>query len=103
MGVDERVVLCSIQGVLHNMAERINTHEDGRAAFCCNFRPEGFEDGPGDVGVSGTEFAEASEGDVGLEGDGEGVLLGYFYAFQDGVVGFADLVEPVGSVCGLGP
>jgi hypothetical protein len=79
MGVDERVILSSIQGVLHDVAKGIKTHEDGRAIWGRDFGPEGLEDGPGDVGVSGAKLAEAGERDVVLEGDGEGVFLGYLY------------------------
>lgn len=78
----------------------IQAHEDWRAflslACCwagggCEFFHKGLPDRPGEVGVPGTKFGEAGEGDVGLDGDGEGVLFAEAQAVEEGVVGFCDI------------
>lgn len=53
-----------------------------------------MEDGPGDFGVAGAELGEAVEGDVGLEGDGESMLVGGLQGGEEGIVGFCNLAEP---------
>ena len=60
-----------------------------------------MEDGPGDVGVTGAEFGKAVEGDVGLEGNGEGVFVGDLELGEDRRVGSLNLGKEVGHVVPL--
>lgn len=99
MGVDEFVFWTTVRGHFHDVAEAVKGEEDWGPVRRGDFFPEGEEDGPGDFGVAGAEFGEAGEGDVGLKGDGEGVLVGELEGGEEAIVGFGDLAEPV---CGIG-
>ena len=61
--------------------------------------PEGEEDGPGDFGVGRAKEGETVEGDVRLDGDGEGGRRGgECEGGEEGGVGAGDGGEKVGDV-----
>lgn len=59
VGVNRLEVCRTVGGVLHSVLEGIEGHKDGGAARGGDFGPESLEDGPGDVGIAGSELTEA--------------------------------------------
>lgn len=102
MGVDELIVRAAVGGRFHGVLEAIEGEEDRGAGWGGYFGPEGKEDGVADVGVADAELGEAEERDVGLERDGEGVLLSDLEVRKDCLVGFGYLTEQICCVDILG-
>ena len=106
MGVDRFEVRGHVCCRLHRVAQAVNGHHYRRpfhvlGCWSRQFGPEGLEDGPGDVGITGAEVGKAVEGDVGLEGNGEGVFVGDLQLREDGRVGSLNLGKEVGHVVPL--
>lgn len=80
-----------VGGVFHGVTETVDCEEEFRTAGKGEFGPESAEDGPGDGGVGGAEEGKAVEGDVGLDGDGEGVSLREGEGGEEGGVGAGDV------------
>ena len=83
----------AIERIHHNVVQTIKGEKYRWATFGCDLRPECEVDRPCYVWVLGAELTETKEGDVGLDRDGEVVLLGYLERVKEGVVGFGDLGE----------
>ena len=83
------------------MVDGVQGEADGGTTGSVEFLPQGLVDGPGDVWVSGAEFAEAGEGEVVLDGDRQGVFLGELEGGEEVVVCFADCRQQLGRVVGL--
>ena len=103
MRVNRFEVCRHIRGRYHGVAQAVNRHHCRRSldilgCWRSQFGPEGLEDGPSDVWVADAEVGETVEGDVGLEGEGQGMLLRYLKFGEDGTVGAGDLGEEVGGV-----
>lgn len=70
------------------MRESVHAQQQRGSVRQREFLKQQFEDGPGVVRVLGAEEGEAGEGDVGGDGDGEGVFggwLGELEGFEEGV------------------